>query len=187
MKKILLTLTFCGLTFIGNSQGAGVEQLTYGIQTGVLGVWVYNELKILNQIALRSEIGLDSEIFGGSFYGGVGFLMTPVITLEPRWYYNLNKRASKAKSIIGNSGNFLSLKSSYNPDWFVMSNYDNLKVINQISIFPTWGLKRTVGNHFTHEAGIGIGYRYYFAKSAGYINNEGEVDVNIHLRVGYLF
>ncbi len=44
--------------------------------------------------------------------------MTPVITAEPRWYYNLNKRVSKSKNIEGNSGNFISLKTSYHPDWF---------------------------------------------------------------------
>lgn len=39
MKKIFLALTFCGLTLIAKSQTASVEQSTYGIQTGVLGIW----------------------------------------------------------------------------------------------------------------------------------------------------
>ena len=148
MKKILLTLTFCGLTFIAKSQNASVEQSTYGIQTGVLGIWFHNETKLSEQITVRSELGFDSGIFGGSFYDGVDFLMTPVITLEPRWYYNLDKRVSKSRNIAGNSGNFVSLKTSYNPDWFVISNYDNLRVVNQISIIPTWGIRRNIGKSF---------------------------------------
>tara|TARA_B110000879_G_C10910742_1_gene408190 strand:- start:53 stop:616 length:564 start_codon:yes stop_codon:yes gene_type:complete len=187
MKRTLLTIILCGLTFIAKSQNASVEESTNGIQTGILGVWFHNETKLSEQIALRSELGLDSGIFGGSFYNGVGFLMTPVITLEPRWYYNLDKRVSKSRNISGNSGNFVSVKTSYNPDWFVISNYDNLRVVNQISIIPTWGIKRNIGNHFTYETGIGIGYRYYFAKSAGYLENEGEAAVNLHLRIGYRF
>ncbi|MDT0689071.1 hypothetical protein RM549_04695 [Salegentibacter sp. F188] len=187
MKKILLTLTFCSLTLITKSQNASVEQSTYGIQTGVLGIWFHNETKLCDQIALRSELGLDSGIFGGMFYDGVGFLMAPVITLEPRWYYNLNKRISKSRNIEGNSGNFVSLKTSYNPDWFVISNYDNINVINQVSVIPTWGIKRNLGRHFTYEAGFGVGYRYTFAKSAGYLENEGEAAVNLHLRIGYRF
>ena len=67
MKKLLLTLTFCGLTFITKSQNASVEESTYGIQTGVLGIWFHNEAKLSEQIALRSELGLDSGIFGGVF------------------------------------------------------------------------------------------------------------------------
>ena len=119
MKKFLLTLTLCGLSLIAKSQHASVEKSIYGIQVGVLGIWIHNQTKLSNPIALRSELGFDSGLFGGSFYDGVGFFMTPVITLEPRWYYNLNKRVSKSKSITGNNGNFISLKTSYNPDWFV--------------------------------------------------------------------
>jgi len=181
MKKILLTLIFCGLTFIAKSQNPSVEQSTYGIQTGLLGIWFHNESKLSDQIALRSELGLDSGIFGGSYYDGVGFLLTPVITLEPRWYYNLDKRVSKTKNISGNSGNFVSLKTSFTPDWFVISNVDNLSVLNNISIIPTWGIRRNIGTHFTYEAGIGIGYRYYFDL------NEGETAGNLHLRIGYRF
>lgn len=187
MKKVLLTLTLFGLAFISKAQDASVEKSTSGIQTGILGIWAHNEAKLSNQIALRSEIGFDSGIFGGSFYDGTGFLLAPVITLEPKWYYNLNKRSSKSKRISGNSGNFVSLKSSYNPDWFVISNYDNISVVNQISIIPTWGIRRNIGEHFNYETGIGLGYRYIFAKSAGYFENESEAALNLHLRIGYRF
>lgn len=187
MKKILLTLTFCGLTFIAKSQTVSVEQSTFGIQTGFLGIWVHNEAKLSNQIALRSELGFDSGIWGGSFYEKTGFLLTPVITLEPRWYYNLNKRKSRSRRIDGNSGNFISIKTSYHPDWFVISNYDDIRVISDISMIPTWGIRRHIGEHFTYEAGIGIGYRYTFAKQAGYSEDESEAALNLHLRIGYKF
>jgi len=187
MKKIILTLIFCGLTLIVKSQNASVKKSTYGIQTGFLGIWAHNETKLSNSIALRSEIGFDSGIWGGDFYDGTGFLLTPVITLEPRLYYNLNKRVKKSRRIDGNSGNFISLKTSYHPDWFVISNTDNVSVISDISIIPTWGIRRNIGKHFTYETGFGIGYRYTFAKQAGFLENKSEVDVNLHLRIGYRF
>lgn len=187
MRKVFLTLIFCGLTFIGKAQNASVEKSTYGIQTGFLGIWVHNESKLSNSIALRTELGFDSGIWGGDFYDKTGFLMTPVITVEPRWYYNLNKRKNKSKRIDENSGNFVSLKISYHPDWFVISNTDNVNVISDISIIPTWGIRRNNGKHFNYEAGIGIGYRYIFAKQAGYLENESEVAANLHLRIGYRF
>ena len=189
MKKIVLTLIFIGITIIANSQNQdfSVEKSTNGIQVGVLGIWVHNETKLSKQIVLRSEFGLDSGIFDGTIYPKIGYVLTPVITLEPKWYYNLEKRVSKSKNIFGNSGNFVSLKTSYNPDWFVISNYDNLRVINQISIIPTWGIRRNIGNHFNYEAGIGLGYRHYFEKRAGCLNNENEPALNLHLRIGYRF
>jgi len=189
MRKIVLTLIFCGITIIAKSQNQNisVENSTYGIQIGILGIWAHNETKLSDKIALRSEIGLDSGIFGGSFYPKTGYVLTPVITLEPRWYYNLEKRASKSKNISGNSGNFVSLKTSYNPDWFVISNYDNLSVINQISIIPTWGIKRNIGNHFNYETGIGLGLRYYFGENSKNLKNKSEGALNLHLRIGYRF
>lgn len=187
MKKITLTLIFCGLTLIAKSQTASVENSTFGVQTGFLGIWAQNETKLSNQIALRSELGFDSGIWGGSFYDKTGYVLAPVITLEPRWYYNLNKRVKKDKKIDGNSGNFISLKTSYHPDWFVISNYDNISIVSDISIIPTWGIRRNIGSHFTYETGIGIGYVHYFAKAAGYLEDKGEVMLNLHIRLGYRF
>lgn len=187
IKKRLLTLTFCGIIFTAKSQTASVEKSTFGIQTGFLGIWAHNELKLSNPITLRSELGFDSGIWGGDFYDKTGFLLTPVLTLEPRWYYNLNKREIKSKRVDGNSGNFISLKTNYHPDWFVISNYDNISIVSDISIIPTWGIRRNIGNHFNYETGIGIGYRYIFAKQAGYLENEGETALNLQLRIGYKF
>ncbi|MFL0063839.1 hypothetical protein [Tenacibaculum maritimum] len=187
MKKKLLILAFFGLTLVAKSQTASVAKSTYGIQTGILGIWAHNESKLSNQISLRSEIGMDAGFWGGSFYTKNGYLMTPVIRLEPRWYYNLNKRISKSRNIDGNSGNFLTLQTSYHPNWFVISNYDAIEVVDQISIIPTWGIKRNIGDHYTYETGIGIGYRYIFTKSIGALKNEGEATLNLHIRIGYRF
>ena len=187
MKRIYLVLILSGLTLMVKAQNTSVETSTFGLQTGFLGIWAHNESKLSNSIALRTEIGFDSGSWGGSFYDKTGFLLTPVITLDPRWYYNLNKRERKSKRIDGNSGNFLSLKTSYHPDWFVISNTDNVNVISDISIIPTWGIRRNIGKKFNFEAGMGIGYRHIFAKQAGFLKNKSEATANLHLRIGYRF
>lgn len=185
--KMIITLSFFAFTILTKAQNASVEKSTYGIQTGVLGIWVHREVKLANQIALRAELGMNAGIWGGSFYPKTGYLMTPVITLEPRWYYNLEKRQAESKSIAGNSGNYLTIQTSYHPNWITISNYDNVKIVNQLSIIPTWGIKRNIGQHFTYETGIGFGYRYYFAKSEGYTKDESSAGLNLHLRIGYRF
>lgn len=187
MKKIVLTFVLCGLTFFATSQNASVEKSQFGIQTGLFGIWVHNESKLSNEFVLRSEIGLDTEVWGGSFYTKTGYVFAPVITLEPRWYYNLNKRVERDRRIDGNSGNFFALKTSYHPDWFAISNYDHLKIVSDFSLIPTWGIRRNIGDHFNWETGIGIGYIHYFAKNAGYVEDKGEVELNLHLRIGYRF
>lgn len=182
MKKQILTLILCSLMLFSYSQDekGSVEKSTFGIQTGFLGLWAHNELKLSNEFALRSEIGLDTGYFYSSFFDISGFVSVPTFTIEPRWYYNLNKRLNKSKRIDGNSGNFFSLKTTYHPDWFVISNED-LKVISDLSIIPTWGIRRNIGKHFNYEAGFGAGYIHYLDSKTS------DFTTNIHLRIGYRF
>ncbi len=163
MKNIFLVLVFFAATLSSTAQdkSASVEKSTFGIQTGILGIWVHNESKLSNSITLRSELGLDAGFsVNDNFVGDDIFALIPAITLEPRWYYNLNKRVSKSRRIDGNSGNFIALKISYHPDVIVYSNQntDNINFISDISIIPTWGIRRNIGKHFNYETGIGIGY-----------------------------
>ena len=50
-----------------------------------------------------------------------------------------------------------------------------------------WGIRRNIGNHFTYETGIGIGYLHYFKKDNVILISEPDVAVNLHLRIGYQF
>mgnify|MGYP000445199398 CR=1 FL=1 len=185
MKKTLLTLILCGLTFITNAQNTSVEKSTFGLQTGVLGIWAYNEARLSNTIALRTELGFDFGIWETTFYDDAPFLLTPVIVIEPRYYYNLKKRSEKSKRTDGNSGNFIALKMGYHPDWFVLFNPEDVHVVRDFSIIPTWGIRRNIGEHFNFEAGIGAGYSYTYAERAGYSKDKSEMELNMHLRIGY--
>jgi len=188
MKQILVLLGAFGYLTV-NAQEAQVEKSFFGVQTGP-GIWAHNECRIGKKVSLRSEIGVK-----GMFWQGFdidegtkdGILFAPVLALEPRYYYNLGKRSAKQKNISKNSGNFISLKTSYQPDWFVISNED-LDIVSTISIAPTWGIRRNIGtSRFNYEAGFGIGYRYIFYKADGYPENGSDAILNIHLRIGYTF
>lgn len=187
MKNKLVALVFFGVTFNLSAQKVSVEKSIFGIQTNLLGVWVNNEARLSNQFSLRSEIGLDSEIFAGQAYEKIGFVMFPVLTLEPRWYYNLEKQNSKGKNIKNNSGNFLTLRTSYSSDWFAISNYDIETYRNQLSIIPKWGIRRNYGKHLNFETGIGIGEVFFLGKNKDYYDKNTEITVDLHLRIGYTF
>lgn len=160
------------------AQNVTVEKSIFGIQTGILGAWLHNESRLSNTIALRTEIG-----FNGGFRLGYNsdlvYVFTPLIRAEPRWYYNLEKRSEKGKNTTNNSANFVALSISYFPDWFVISNETNVYTPNQITFIPKWAIKRTIGEHFTYEAGIGIGYGFAFEE------NLSGVAVDLHIRIGY--
>ncbi|MHA7942696.1 hypothetical protein ACJOV8_006455 [Formosa sp. 3Alg 14/1] len=188
MKNHLFTFSFLIISIIANAQTTSVEKSIYGIQTGFLGLYGYNETRLTNSIALRSEIGLDAGVWGNDINDIDGFLLTPGITVEPRWYYNLKKRTKKGRHTANNTGNFVSIKTSYHPDWFTISDADHINFIGDILIIPTWGIRRHIGNHFNYEAGIGLGYgRYLVNKDDYYYGDKNVVAANLHLRIGYSF
>src|SRR5699024_916998 len=110
-----------------------------------------SETRLTTTIALRSEVGLEGGMFGGSIYYDANkahVVLAPTLSLEPRWYYNLAKRAKAHRKTIHNSGNFIGLELSYLPDWFVVSDLTHVNVQNQILVVPKWGIRRHIGRHF---------------------------------------
>lgn len=183
--KLLLSLLL--VSSLINAQDVSVEKSVNGVQVGLFGVWVHNESRLSNEIALRSEVGLDAGFFGGSVFIDDGFILAPSIKIEPRWYHNLKRRQDKGKRIDGNSGNFLGLKINYQPDWFTISNISDLSVVPTLSFIPNWGIRRNIGDHFNFETGIGVGIAREFWKQVGFSKNNTEAVVNLRLRIGYQF
>lgn len=186
MKFNVLLITFLLTGSLAIAQDLSVEKSIFGAQIGLVGIWAHNEFRMSNELAFRTEVGLDSGIWYEDYNGDFGFLMAPVIAVEPRWYYNMKKRESKGKRLDGNGFNFLSLRISYHPDWFVISSED-VNFVSDISFVPSWGIRRNLGKHFNFETGAGIGYRYIFSKDAGYYDDEAEIAVNLMFKIGYKF
>jgi hypothetical protein len=198
MRKIVL-FVLLGLSLKVRAQEVSVEKSIFGIQTGfgvTTGIWLNNESKLSNSIVFRSAIGLENDLTVGDHYKGSGFILQPVVTIEPRYYYNLEKRNSKGRNTAGNSGNYLSIKTSYHPDWFVINLDENVTKTADLAVVPTWGLKRQIGSHFFYETALGIGYRMVHLKANYYNGNAQNVDgaqnrnqyvPYLHLGVGYHF
>jgi len=193
---LFLILAF---TINTNAQDGSVEKSIFGIQAGFgsrIGLWLNNESKLTNSIVLRSELGLENDFTVGDHYDGAGFILMPVITIEPKYYYNLLKRNSKGLNTKNNSGNYISIKTSYHPDWFVINLDDNITKTADLAIIPTWGLKRQLGNHFNYETALGFGYRIVYLKANYFNGNAQNVDDKqkrnqyipfLHIGINYIF
>lgn len=184
MNRHFVIILFCALAQPAMSQDAIVERSMFGIQAG-WGIWVHHEGKLSNSIALRSEIGVHARVRGGNIYEKPKFVMSPVLTLEPRWYYNLHDRLMKEKRIDGNSGNYIALKTSWHPDWFGNSTINDVNDLTDLAFVPTWGLRRVIGDHVTFETGIGIGCRLVFGEYVGVRENEIKGVLHLNVRIGY--
>ncbi|OEK04954.1 hypothetical protein [Roseivirga misakiensis] len=187
MKKFFLLAFFLVLPYLSNAQiesteTASVEKSTLGIQTGVLGLWVYGETQISETTVIRGEFGFEGEIFGGINFDRTQYAFTPSFIIEPRWYYNLEKRSVLGKKTAYNSANFVSVQTSFEPDWFDVSNIDNRLRVNRIAIVPTLGMRRQVGARWNYELGLGIGYEYTFDSQ---FVNSGNAILQLNIRFGY--
>ena len=188
MKKMITGLLL-GLTISSFSQNSSIEKSITGFQIGFFGTEIYNETRLSDKIALRSQFGLfglNLAMFGDPLYRQTGFILYPELSVEPKWYYNLDKRIRKSKNIKNNGANFLSLNIQYSPNWFEISNYDNVEINNTFSIIPTWGFRRNFAKNFNYEFRIGLGYGVIL-KWKGYIENENGTVIDLGFKIGYDF
>ncbi|MFL9843244.1 hypothetical protein [Flavobacterium rhizosphaerae] len=190
MKKLFFMLclsasTFSTMLFAQQTPINFIEQSVYNVQTGFLGVYVSNETRLGNKFALRTEIGLDAGFSintEGSEWG-----LIPMINLEPRYYYNIGKRAGKGRNISGNAANFVTISTRFNPDFMVFSTNDS-ETASTLFFIPKWGIRRNIGkSNFNYEAGIGIGYYVMLGDNKKYFYDQEGVGVDLHLRIGYTF
>lgn len=204
MRKInlLLALLFIvsfSFSYAQEDESKKSEKQLFGVQTGFLGIWFHHEVKLSSQLFLRSEVGLNAGFGGGGsyneFYNAIGitkgFATVASVSIEPRFYYNLNKRRKNGKNTNANSANFIALNTNYYPGWLVSAqNKDKVAYTQQISFTPYWGIKRTLGKHFTYEAGAGLGYLNNISIKGNGIKNRFDKEallLYLHLRIGYTF
>ncbi|MGB0892014.1 MAG: hypothetical protein ACPGUU_06645 [Flavobacteriaceae bacterium] len=183
MKRILLIIIL--LSSVANAQNnKSVEKSLFTIQTGTIGIWVNNETRLTDKIALRTEIGLYTEILGGS-----GFFMAPEITLEPRWYYNMQERTTKKRDVTNNSANFFTIKTSFRSNIFELSSFDDGldRAENSFAIIPKLGIKRNLGKHFNYEVGLGVGYIHFINQKYFRTFDNNGIVIDLHVRIGYNF
>lgn len=81
-------------------------------------------------------------------------LITGNISVEPRFYYNLQKRYRKNKRTHGNSGGYIALNMGYSFPIAITGGWKAALIYN---VTPYWGFRR-VWKHFLLDLAGGIGY-----------------------------
>nr|WP_320023401.1 hypothetical protein [uncultured Draconibacterium sp.] len=189
---IIIILAFILFVPKGHAQEVSVEKNLWGVQTLIFPLSVYNETKLTTNIALRSELAWGFGWSGNGSYidNSVKWAVSPYLGIEPRCYYNLYRRNQKEKRIDGNSGNYLSLYTGFQPGFGITSK--NVDIYPAISIMPMYGLRRNIGKHFNFEFAFGFGYNWTFqnytsATGKKYSNTVGDTTLGLRLALGYIF
>ncbi len=179
-KSIILLLITVLIAHLVKAQDndSTVEKGLASIHVGLLGTWITYEKAIGEHITLNGQFSVEGGFFGSS--NNFNYIFIPSFTLEPRWYYNFNKRMNKGKKTINNAANYIALEFSYIPDWFTINNVDNIVVVYpHFYVIPKWGLRRIIGERFSFE--FAAGYGAYL--TGGEIYGQFGLD----LKFGYIF
>lgn len=148
-------------------------------QAGILGAYFHQERLVSKRTTADLGLGLDGQIISNG--NGTLVMFVPVLSAEPKFYYNINKREAKGKRVDNNSANYFSLDVKHHPNWFVLSN-GHVDVIPDLSLLASWGLRRAIGQHFSFQFAVGFG-RYWVFDGLTYSANSLE----LKLRFGYVF
>ena len=83
-------------------------------------------------------------------------LTSPFLRTQYRYYYNLQRRVGKGKSITNNSGSFLAFNGSYyfNP----INNQDYVSNYDGFTFGGVWGFQKTYRSKINISSNVGLGY-----------------------------
>ncbi len=178
MKKIIvLVLVLCSFfSFSQDKTSPALDKFTR-INLGFHGLEVTNELPISKSFVWENSLGIG---MGYSTIGsGVSYTLyldapTPYITSELKFLYNRNKRFSKGRSTMNNSGNYIGLQTKYS-----FGNTSTLDINQALLSDIHWGIQRPLGERFIFDFHIGFGYLSDFNLE------EGIFTPTLGLRFGY--
>ncbi|GHA51962.1 hypothetical protein GCM10007103_35440 [Salinimicrobium marinum] len=147
------------------------------INLGLHGIEGSYELPVSKKFVWENSlgIGMGANVNASSAEFNLDFgNLTPFLKSELKYVYNINKRESKGKNIVNNSGNYIGLQTKYS--------FGNSKAyhLNSTSLTEVhWGLQRSLGGNYVFDFHIGLGYLN------DYNTNEGAVSPTLGLRFGY--
>lgn len=101
--------------------------------------------------------------YGGSYpdltYGANGFIyiIAPFLDLQQKWFYNINKRIRKERTVDNNSGNFISARLITRGNSIADNVYRTSDL--DFAFGPTWGIQRKYGENF--HLLFDVGPQYY--------------------------
>lgn len=195
MKKCII-LTFILISFLSkaqNTEKVSVEKNLFGFQLGLLSSGFQYETRLDRKITLMSEVGLTLVLSTKEFNNPeikdiTTTISAPFVTLEPRWYYGLDRRSKLGRNTKNNSSNYSSLKTSFISSETPIIKNGDFDVVSAIKIVPMYGIRRSFSKNFNYEFSAGYGYQYnIFSKTNPCDCKHSTTDIDLQARIGYNF
>lgn len=141
------------------------------------------EKKISQNISIYSMLGFVYYGKGATTYITIGsseyYAITPQITVQPRFYHNLGKRASSDKNISYNSANYVGFSTRFFHQSFFLSNSDRFsRGPAVLDLMLSYGLQRSFFNRMNFDVAIQPGIEI----SEG----QAELFIGLNLQLGFI-
>ncbi|MCF8322817.1 MAG: hypothetical protein K9I26_06745 [Flavobacterium sp.] len=192
MKKTV-TIGLVLVSFFIKAQDVSVEKKLFGVQFGLLSSGFQYETKLQRKMTLMTELGLTlvmstKEFNNPNIKDKTTTIFAPYLSLEPRWYYGLDRRNKLGRNIKNNSSNFISLKSSFISSKTPVIKNGSFDITPAIFLAPMYGIRRSFAKNFNYQFSGGYGYQYnFFSKSEGCNCKHFTTDIDLQASIGYNF
>ena len=192
MKKTV-TIGLVLVSFFIKAQDVSVEKKLFGVQFGLLSSGFQYETKLQRKMTLMTELGLTlvmstKEFNNPNIKDKTTTIFAPYLSLEPRWYYGLDRRNKLGRNIKNNSSNFISLKSSFISSKTPVIKNGSFDITPAIFLAPMYGIRRSFAKNFHYQFSGGYGYQYnFFSKSEGCNCKHFTTDIDLQASIGYNF
>jgi len=187
MRKILLTIGCALLLVIADAQQPATRSQAK-IEAGPGGIGFGYEAKLAPRFTLdvNTGIGGNYEIADDRFYYVFASSKydTPALYLgiNPRFYYNIAKRANKGRNTSLNAANYIGIKAKlvapFDTDYYTGASLINVH----------WGMQRNIGGKWLLNTHAGLGYAVAEVQyNTIYYNNNGSYTTVKHPSPSFLY
>lgn len=173
-KKVIIFAILSAFSFSGYCQSENRIQNIHSGKLTILGASYAYEHSLFEQAVLNIELILIGG-FGNNYIYGEYWVVVPNIRIEPRYYYNFNKRILKEKNNLNNAANYIGLSIDYQPS---ISIGENAQATEYLSFVPKYGIRRNIFKFLYFEGAIGIGV--FLTRQF-----ENEFDLSVDIKLGF--
>ncbi|MDR0955171.1 MAG: hypothetical protein LBM20_07330 [Rikenellaceae bacterium] len=155
---------------------ANISMGNFHAGTGYSYEWAFApKWTVVGSAWLKSEFFWGENFIVGNYSE---YILHPAISVEPRFYYNFNRRETRGKNTSLNSGSYLSTTfSCFIPS--INGKNGAYRDFFHYGIAPHWGMRRVYSNNLFLEFHTGL----IFLMAPG----EALVGPDINLKFGYVF
>lgn len=96
-------------------------------------------------IEMGADFSFDTYYKDASDFQDYALAVNPTIHLEPRYYYNLERRYRRGRNVSNNAASYIGIYSELILNPLIEENNNYFPVYDRFRIGPAWGMQRNIG------------------------------------------